>query len=152
MGWGWQKKDSVVRNRALTLPFALCCCFDVVGQQPGRRAKEGPENLRLGGRRESGKLPEAEVVKPHRTWHRRTTQAGLRPSVSWRSTLAFLVFLEHTRPDLISSALCWPFSREARTHFLTSSKLSPTSILSVSDPLCIAGTTPNTHRHTPQNL
>lgn len=71
-GWGWQKTDQAVCGGAF--PFLLHCAvhFNVVGQHPGKRAKEGPEYHRLGGRRESEKLSETEDVKPNCTWHRST--------------------------------------------------------------------------------
>lgn len=98
--------------------------FNVVDWQPGKRAKAGPGELRLGGRRASRMLPGAEAVKLNQNHHGNTAQSGLQPSGSLVPTLAFLLFLEHTKPDPTSFSLHWPLSSPGNpgfTSFLPSS-------------------------------
>ena len=83
--------------------------FNAADWQPGKRAKAGPGELRLGGRRASRMLPGAEAVKLNQTHHGNTTQSGLQPSGSLVPTLAFWLFLEHTR-HLRVLHLLFPFN------------------------------------------
>ena len=140
--------------RPVAQPYPVCgtLLLILIDWQPGKRAKAGSGELRLGGRRASRMIPGAEAVKLNQTHHGNTTQSGLQPSGSLVPTLAFLLFPEHTTPDPTSLSLHWPLSSPDNpgfTSFLPSSlsQTLPWQGLPPPPPLWIAVTYTHTHQN-----
>lgn len=140
--------------RPVAQPYPVCgtLLLVLIDWQPGKRAKAGSGELRLGGRRASRMIPGAEAVKLNQTHHGNTTQSGLQPSGSLVPTLAFLLFPEHTKPDPTSLSLHWPLSSPDNpgfTSFLPSSlsQTLPWQGLPPPPPLWIAVTYTHTHQN-----